>query len=32
VLPPWRGEYAGLSGDGLEEGESRVEVEVESEV
>jgi hypothetical protein len=29
MLPPWHGEYAGFGGDGLEEGESRVEVEVE---
>ena len=29
MLPPWHGKYAGFSGDGLEEGESRVEVEVE---
>lgn len=28
-MPPWHGEYAGFGGDGLEEGESRVEVEVE---
>jgi hypothetical protein len=29
MLPPWRGKYAGFGGDGLEEGESRVEVDVE---
>ena len=29
MLPPWDGKYAGFSGDGLEEGESRVEVGVE---
>jgi hypothetical protein len=29
MLPPWRGKYAGVGGNGLEEGESRVEVGVE---
>lgn len=30
-MPPWRGRYVGFGGNGLEQGESLVEVGVESE-